>query len=67
MALGREGRKKSVRRPKKTGTDRRRRQRMHRERLIATGVEPKALVTMNPVQVRTALNASRRKAGQKKA
>ena len=67
MGTGRVWRKKPLRRLKKSGTDRRRRQRVHRERLIALGAEPEAVKAMNPKVVRTVLNAARRKAAKKKA
>jgi hypothetical protein len=65
MGTGRIWRKKPLRRPKKTGTDRRRRQRMHRERLVELGADPKAVSAMNPKRVRAALNTKRRAAAKK--
>ena len=51
MGVGRIWRKKSVRRPKKTGTDRRRRERLHREEVVTLGSDPAKVRTMNPKQV----------------
>lgn len=60
MGLGRIWRKKPLRRPKKTGSARRRRQLVHRKRLVAMGEDAKAVGKMNPKEVRTALNAKRK-------
>ena len=73
MGTGRVFRKKSLRRKKKTGTDRRRRQATHVKRLVALGDAPKNLAQLTPGEVRTMLNAKvkavakAKRAGAKKA
>ena len=52
MGTGRIWRKKSLRRPKKSGAARKRRQLEHRRKLIALGVDKVMVATMNPKQVR---------------
>jgi len=47
--------RKPVTRKKKNATDKRRRQRAHRTRLIALGMPADAVKAMNPKQVRTLL------------
>lgn len=46
MGVGRIWRKKSVRRPKKTGTERRRREKLHRKEVISLGTAPAKVRTM---------------------
>jgi len=60
MGVGRMWRKKSVRRPKKTGTARRRRQSEHRKDVIAQGTTPAAVKHMTPAQVRSLRNEQRK-------
>ncbi len=62
MGVGRIWRKKSVRRPKKTGTERRRRERLHREELVTLGVDAAKVRTMNPKEVLAVRKDKRRAA-----
>jgi hypothetical protein len=48
-------RNKNLRRPRKSGTDRRRREQTHRRRLLALGVPAEQLRTMDAVQMRALL------------
>lgn len=48
-------RNKNLRRPRKSGTERRRREQTHRKRLVALGVPAEQLRTMDAVQLRTLL------------
>ncbi|TAN38399.1 MAG: hypothetical protein EPN23_02360 [Verrucomicrobia bacterium] len=48
-------RNKNLRRPRKSGTDRRRREQTHRRRLLALGVPAEQLRTMDAVQLRALL------------
>jgi len=48
-------RNKNLRRPRKSGTERRRREQTHRRRLAALGVPAEQLRTMDAVQLRTLL------------
>jgi hypothetical protein len=55
MGTGRTFNKQPRTRPKKKPADRRRREKIHRERLIALGMDAEAVNKMNPKEVRTAL------------
>ena len=48
-------RNKNLRRPRKSGTERRRREQTHRRRLLALGVPAEQLRTMDAVKLRTLL------------
>jgi hypothetical protein len=48
-------RNKNLRRPRKSGTERRRREQTHRKRLVALGVPVEQLRTMDAVQMRALL------------
>ena len=48
-------RKKTIRRPRKSETVKRRRQKIHRDRLIALGVPEEKVLKMDPTEVRTLL------------
>jgi hypothetical protein len=50
-------RNKNLRRPRKSGTERRRREQTHRKRLAAFGVPAEQLRTMDAKQLRAALKA----------
>lgn len=65
MGVGRGFRKKPLRRPKKTGTDRRRRQALHRKKLVALGGDPAVIKHLTPGEVRSELNKRQRVAGKK--
>lgn len=67
MGVGRIWRKKSVRRPKKTGTDRRRRERLHREEVIALGTEPAKVRMMTPKAILAVRKTLRKTSAKKKA
>jgi len=58
-------RNKNLRRPRKSGTDRRRREQTHRRRLLAFGVPAEQLRTMDAVQLRALLKEKLK--GRKKA
>tara|TARA_R110002096_G_scaffold316010_18_gene510448 strand:- start:1167 stop:1379 length:213 start_codon:yes stop_codon:yes gene_type:complete len=55
MPLGRKYNKKNMTRPTKGGGKKRRRQNLHRKRLIALGVSEEVVNKMNPRDVRTKL------------
>lgn len=68
MGVNRQKLKNHARnRPKKSGTDRRRRQRNHRDRLVALGVSEETVAKMNPKQVREKLKRPARTASAAKA
>jgi len=50
-------RNKNLRRPRKSGTERRRREATHRKRLVVLGVPAEQLRTMDAVQLRLLLKA----------
>jgi len=55
MGTGRTFNKQPRTRPKKKPADRRRRERLHRERLVELGMDEGAVRKMNPKEVRTIL------------
>ena len=57
-------RKKPLRRPKKTGADRSRRERLHVKQLVELGVDADAVGQMNPKQVMTELRKRRQQAAE---
>ena len=58
-------RNKNLRRPRKSGTERRRREQTHRRRLVALGVPAEQLRTLDAVQLRTLLKEKTK--GRKRA
>jgi len=66
MGTGRKFAKKPTTRPKKSDRARRRRDKVQRARLVATGVDAETARKMNSKAVRFAVAKSGRKAGKKK-
>ncbi len=57
-------RNKNLRRPRKTGVARRRRQKLHRKRLLALGVPAKEVETMDSARMRLLLKRPKQIAKQ---
>jgi hypothetical protein len=55
MGVGWRFQKKGLRRPKKSGGNKRRREKLHRKRLVALGVPEEKVNKMGPVNVRKLL------------
>ncbi len=55
MGIGRKFTKTVITRPRKGGTAKNQRQRQHRERLIALGMDEAAVAKLNPKEVRDLL------------